>query len=442
MQSDKDRNFFGGMVAFFLYLHALKYIIMIENTHLLIIISILFVLLITASVVIIYMYGKKVKLQSQLESQDVLLARNKEDMNNMKDSFKAIASDISARNAEEFRRQSVGDIESVLKPIKEKFGQFDQSVRQSQTEITKQNASLEASIRHIMETSTQVGEEAKNLANALSGRSKVQGDFGEMLLRDILNNAGLQEGIHYLSQSVMTDENGYEVKSESGKTMIPDVLILYPDDTLVVVDSKVSLKDFNNYVASVTVEDREYYAKAHVASVQRHVDELKKKDYAGHVPDGKRRVDYNIMFIPVESAFQLMLTEAPMLWQTAKDANVLIVSQMTLIIVLNMIQMSWKQAAQEENIAKVYKTASELMSQLQGWMLSYTALGDNISKVAKSYEESKRKLVDSNQSVIKKIEKLEALELSPKRSMAKVKVNTLEPSNSKKTIIPQALAEG
>ena len=237
----------------------------------------------------------------------------------------------------------------------------------------------------------------------------------------------------------MTDEQGHQINSEEGRVLIPDILVLYPDDTLVVVDSKLSLKAFNSYINAVGTDERKLYAKAHIESVKNHIDELKKKDYASYIPDGKRRVDYNIMFIPVEAAFQLMLEEAPTLWQRAKDNNVLIVSQMTLIIVLNMIQMSWKQADQEKNIIQVYKTASELMSQLQGWLENYVLLGDNISRVAKNYDDTKKKLIDSNQSVIKKIEKLESLGLSPKRSNAKLRSSIRKTSSE--SIIPKTISD-
>lgn len=363
--------------------------------------------------------------------------RHHKDMETMKEQFKAAAAEISSANSKEFREQSAARISDMLAPVKERFAELDRTMKETHTASVKYNSELSASIRLVMDQSRQVGEEARNLADALSGRSKVQGDFGEMLLKDILKNAGLREGEHFVSQGVITDENGHEVRSESGAAMIPDVLINYPDDTVVVVDSKVSLTAFSKYMVSSSAADRGRYAREHVESVRRHVDELKSKDYASYIPDGKRKVDYNIMFIPVEGAFRLMLEEAPLLWQTAKDNNVLIVSQMTLVIVLNMIQMSWKQAAQEANIEQVYKTASELMGQLQGWMSAFVAVGDNLDRTVKSYVESKSKLIDSQQSVVKKIEKLESLGLSPKRSRGKVRISARK--SGPESVIPKEL---
>jgi len=371
------------------------------------------------------------------EVQDNALKMQKEqhekDLENMRDAFKA----LSAENSAVFKKQSAESIGELLKPIREKFTEFGDAVRESRKEALQQNAELKEHIRGVMDRSNAVGEEARNLANALTGYSKVQGDFGEMLLTDVLKNSGLQEGVHFFTQGVMTDSSGHEIKSESGRTMIPDVMVFYPDDTTVIIDSKVSLNAYKDWMNAENVEDRKRLAKAHVESVRKHVDELKTKDYASYIPADRRKVNYNLMFIPVEGAFRLMLEEDPLLWQVAKDNNVLIVSQMTLIIVLNMIQMAWKQANQEKNIAEVYKTAEELMSQLNGWMSNYVKIGESLEKAMSSFEESTSKLKDSNQSVMKKIQKLEKLGLSPKRSQARIK--TSGRTQGPESIIPESL---
>ena len=378
--------------------------------------------------------------QAQKEAQEKALKmqeeRHQKELESMRDSFKA----LSAENSAAFKSQSAESIAELLKPIKEKFEAFDKSVKESRMESAAQSAAMKENIENVLKRSQAVGEEARNLANALTGYSKVQGDFGEMLLTDVLKNAGLVEGIHFFTQGVITDRDGHEIKSDEGRTLIPDVMVYYPDDTTVIIDSKVSLNAYKEYMVSETVDARRKLAKAHVESVRKHVDELKTKDYASYIPQGRRKVNYNLMFIPVEGAFRLMLEEDPMLWQVAKDNNVLIVSQMTLIIVLNMIQMAWKQANQEKNIAEVYKTAEELMSQLGGWMGSYVKIGDALEKAAAAYGDASKKLSDSNQSVIKKIQKLEKLGLSPKRSQAKIKTTgrTMGPES----IIPAVLSPG
>ena len=376
------------------------------------------------------------KAQKEAYERDMSIRKEQHDkeLEQMKDAFKA----LSAENSAIFKNQSTESIEELLKPIREKFAEFDKSVRDSQKDAAAQSAALKENIEKVMQQSKSVGDKAESLANALTGYSKIQGDFGEMLLTDVLKKAGLQEGVHFVTQGVITDENGHEIKSETGRTMIPDVMVYYPDDTVVIIDSKVSLNAYNEYMNAASVEDKRKWAKAHVESVRKHIDELKLKDYASYVPEGRRKVNFNIMFIPMEGAFRLMLEEDPLLWQAAKDANVLVVSQMTLVIVLNMIQMAWKQANQEKNIADVYKTAEELMSQLKGWMDSYVKVGEALGKARTAYDESKKKLVDSNQSVVKKIEKLERLELSPKKAKGSLKTSSRQ--SGPESIIPKALA--
>lgn len=355
----------------------------------------------------------------------------------MEESFRL----LSEQNSAGLRRQNVESMTELLKPIQDKFGEFDKTMRSNQEKAAAQDAAMKQMIETLMAKSQSVGDEARNLANALAGHSKVQGDFGEMLLVDLLRSAGMEEGIHFSTQSVIRDASGHEVKSDSGATMIPDVIVYYPDDTEVIIDSKVSLTAYMNYVNSEKAEDRARWAREHVASITRHIEELRSKDYASYIEDGKKKVDYNIMFIPVEGAFRLMLEEAPLLWQKARNAKVLIVSQMNLIIVLNMILMSWKQHDQEQNIRKVYATASELMSQIKNWLDAFVRLGDLLGKASDAYSDAKKKLMDSNQSVVRKIDKLERLKITPKRSGARIKPGGRMVGGTE-SVIPGELSEG
>lgn len=396
---------------------------------------------------------EKAALETRIQSQEhyteelrkihaEALERSREqharDMELMRDQFRTAAAEISEKNTREFREQSAGKIEDLLRPVREKFMEFTRSMDDSRTSAVKMKTSLEEQIKNLMEHSDRVSDEARGLANALTSRSKVQGDFGELILKDILMNAGLTEGLHFICQGVITDEDGHEVKGEDGRTLIPDVLVLYPDNTLVVVDSKVSLKAYAAYSSAVTDGDRDAAARQHIDSVRRHINELADKSYASYIPDGRRKVDYNIMFIPNEGAFRLMLDRAPALWQEAKDRKVLVVSQMTLVIVLNMIQMVWKQSEKEKNIEEVHKAASELMSQLNNWMADYVSLGEQIERTSRIYAESRKTLVDSQQSVIKKIRKLESLGVEPKTGRTRVKGGVRRTGSE--SVIPQELS--
>ncbi len=377
--------------------------------------------------------------KEQREMQEAILKADREQaaksLEEMRNAFKA----LSAENSEHFRKTSAESVEELLKPIQEKFKEFSESVKQSDEKNAERSGSMEKMIHLLSEQSKNVGSQAQALADAITGQSKTQGDFGEMLLVDLLRESGLQEGVNFDVQGVIRDEFGHEIKSDDGRTMIPDVIVHYPDGGEVIVDSKVSLKAFVEWNQAITPEDRSRLAKAHIASIRSHVDELRGKDYASYIPEGRKKIDYNLMFIPIENAFRLMQEEEPLLWQQAKNQGVLIVSQMSLAIVLNMILVAWRQFDQQRNIQEVYKTASELMSVLENWMAEYVKVGEKLKDLGKSYGESTRLLTESNQSVVKKIAKLEKLGATRKRSNAGLKSGG-RMIGGRSSIIPSELA--
>nr|MCR5519301.1 DNA recombination protein RmuC [Bacteroidales bacterium] len=355
----------------------------------------------------------------------------------MKNAFKA----LSAENSEHFRKASAESVSELLKPIQERFKEFSESVKTSDEKNAERSGSMEKMIKLLSEQSQSVGNQAQALADAITGQSKTQGDFGEMLLVDLLRESGLQEGVNFDVQGVIRDEQGHEIKSDEGRVMIPDVIVHYPDGGEVIIDSKMSLTAFVAWNQAVTPEERDRLAKEHIASIRKHVDELRGKDYASYIPEGRKKIDYNLMFIPIENAFRLMQEEEPLLWQQAKNQGVLIVSQMSLAIVLNMVLVAWRQFDQQRNIQEVYKTASELMSVLENWMAEYVKVGEKLKAVNDSYGESTRLLKESNQSVVKKIAKLEKLGATRKRSNASLKTGG-RLIGGKQSIIPGQLADG
>ena len=377
--------------------------------------------------------------KEQREMQEAILKADREQaaksLEEMRNAFKA----LSAENSEHFRKTSAESVGELLKPIQEKFKEFSESVKNSDEKNAERSGSMEKMIHLLSEQSKNVGSQAQALADAITGQSKTQGDFGEMLLVDLLRESGLQEGVNFDVQGVIRDEFGHEIKSDDGRTMIPDVIVHYPDGGEVIVDSKVSLKAFVEWNQAITPEDRSRLAKAHIASIRSHVDELRGKDYASYIPEGRKKIDYNLMFIPIENAFRLMQEEEPLLWQQAKNQGVLIVSQMSLAIVLNMILVAWRQFDQQRNIQEVYKTASELMSVLENWMAEYVKVGEKLKDLGRSYGESTRLLTESNQSVVKKIAKLEKLGATRKRSNAGLKSGG-RMIGGRSSVIPSELA--
>ena len=379
------------------------------------------------------------RLEVQQQAQEAMLKAEKEhaakSLEEMRTAFKA----LSAENSEHFRKASAESVGELLKPIQEKFKEFSEHVKSSDEKNAERSGSMEKMIRILSEQSRSVGDQARALADAITGQSKTQGDFGEMLLVDLLRESGLQEGVNFDVQGVLRDEQGHEIKSDEGRTLIPDVIVHYPDGGEVIVDSKMSLKAFVEWNQAVNPEERKRWAREHIRSIRSHVDELRGKDYASYIPEGRRKIDYNLMFIPIENAFRLMQEEEPLLWQQAKNQGVLIVSQMSLAIVLNMILVAWRQFDQQRNIQEVFKTASELMSALENWMGEYVKVGERLEALNKSYGESTRMLKESSQSVVKKVAKLEKLGATRKRSNAALKTGG-RMIGGRESVIPTMLA--
>ena len=379
------------------------------------------------------------RLEVQQQAQEAMLKAEKEhaarSLEEMRTAFKA----LSAENSEHFRKTSAESVGELLKPIQEKFKEFSEHVKSSDEKNAERSGSMEKMIRILSEQSRSVGDQARALADAITGQSKTQGDFGEMLLVDLLRESGLQEGVNFDVQGVLRDEQGHEIKSDEGRTLIPDVIVHYPDGGEVIVDSKMSLKAFVEWNQAVNPEERKRWAREHIRSIRSHVDELRGKDYASYIPEGRRKIDYNLMFIPIENAFRLMQEEEPLLWQQAKNQGVLIVSQMSLAIVLNMILVAWRQFDQQRNIQEVFKTASELMSALENWMGEYAKMGERLEALNKSYGESTRMLKESSQSVVKNVAKLEKLGATRKRSNAALKTGG-RMIGGRESVIPTMLA--
>ena len=379
------------------------------------------------------------RLEVQRQAQEAMLQAEKEhaakSLEEMRSAFKA----LSAENSEHFRKTSAESVGELLKPIQERFKEFSEHVKSSDEKNAERSGSMEKMIRILSEQSRSIGDQARALADAITGQSKTQGDFGEMLLVDLLRESGLQEGVNFDVQNVLRDELGHEIKSDDGRVMIPDVIVHYPDGGEVIVDSKVSLKAFVEWNQATLPEDRKKWAREHIRSIRSHVDELRGKDYASYIPEGRRKIDYNLMFVPIENAFRLMQEEEPLLWQQAKNQGVLIVSQMSLAIVLNMILVAWRQFDQQRNIQEVFKTASELMSALENWMGEYVKVGERLEALNKSYGESTRMLKESSQSVVKKVAKLEKLGATRKRSSAALKTGG-RMIGGRESVIPTMLA--
>lgn len=250
---------------------------------------------------------------------------------------------------------------------------------------------------------------AEELARVFKHGSKVQGDWGETVLCELLDAHGLTCGRHYDTQTTLRDAQGNVLKTEQGSMLRPDVVLHLDGKREVIIDSKVSLTAFMDYVNAETEEKRQRYLKAHVDSLQKHVKELSTKDYSSYICPPKVRMDYVIMFVPHSGALWTALNAQPDMWRRAMEKNVFIADEQTLFAAMRIVSLTWTQIAQAENHEKVYTLANEMLDRVGQFMKKYQAMGKALESAQKAYEEGEKKLLPSGQSILQTCAKLQKL---------------------------------
>ncbi len=301
-------------------------------------------------------------------------------------------------------------MDAILSPLKETIGDMKKSVEASRESHTKESATLEQQIRTMMERSVDIGQKADNLANALKNNNpKLQGNWGELVLNQILESQGLVKGKHFDVQTTLLDEQGKVLSNDENHKMIPDVIVHYPDGKDVVIDSKTSLTAFVDYQNAETEEERALALKNHLTSVYAHVDELSRKNYSKYVIGSRPFINYVIMFIPNEMAMQLALMNDNKLWSNAFAKGVFVTSEQNLIALLRMIELAWTQVEQNKNQAEIIHRAEELLNRVSDFISLFEEMGKKIQAISDCYEKTEKKLYTGNQSVLKGAHKLQEL---------------------------------
>ena len=269
-----------------------------------------------------------------------------------------------------------------------------------------------------MKRTVEIGAEADKLATALRGESKVQGNWGELILDELLQGQGLQEGVHYDKQATLRDQQGKVlVHEESGKRMIPDTVLHYPDGKDAIIDSKVSLTAFVDYQNAETDEAREEAAQRHLRSVRQHVTELARKDYSAYIKAPRQALNYVIMFVPNEGALQLALAQEPLLWREAFAKGVFITGEQNLTAALRIIQIAWTQMLQERNQEAIFDTARMLLDRVADYVKYMDEVGRKLQDAQTAFVKASDKLRDGRQSVVGASNKL--IKLGAKTSAGK-----------------------
>ena len=340
------------------------------------------------------------------EAMEAQQARFEEMMAKVSAQVKSATDDMLKQRQKEFAEASHTNLGQIVNPLRETIDKMKQAMSENTLKQTSMSSEMKANIEHMMRQSAAAQKSAEELTRVFKHGTKVQGDWGETVLDELLEAQGLTRGIHYDVQSVIRDGNGEVVKSEEGSLMRPDVILHLDQRREVIIDSKVSLTAFIDYVNAETEDQRQQYLKAHVESLQKHVKELSVKDYSSYIRPPKVKMDYVIMFVPHTGALWTALNAQPDLWRKAMDKNVFIADEQTLFAALRIINLTWTQITQVQNHEKVYALANEMLDRVGQFMKKYQALGKALDNAKSAYEDGEKKLQPSGQSILQTCSKL------------------------------------
>jgi rmuC domain protein len=345
--------------------------------------------------------------------------RWEEKLDSLKNNMQNTAAKELAAKQEELQRTNRMQMDDLLKPIKEQFNDFKRAVDESKTQNEVNKTELQKAFESTMKLFQQqqqqtvdslklqterIGEDAANLSRALKGESKTQGDWGEMVLETLLENSGLQRDEEFFVQET--------VKSEDGASFRPDVVVKFPEGRSVVIDSKVSLKAYADAVAAEDERERDQLLVEHAKSVRRHVDELSAKSYDKLVKDA---IGFVLMFVPNENSYIAAMKQQPDLSRYAYQKRIIIISPSNLLMALQLAYNLWQYDRQSKNVEKIVKTAADLYDKVAGFAETFTDLEAQLQRLARNFEQARGQLFDGKGNVLKRIEGLRALGVTPKK---------------------------
>lgn len=328
----------------------------------------------------------------------------------VKEQLQNTTQEILKQREESLGKTNAEQIGNVVTPLKEQLEAIQKQVTESIKTTTDNKASLERAIEDLMKQTKTISDDANNLTRALRNESKTQGIWGEMILEQLLENSGLEKDVHYELQTTLRDASGKAIThDETGKRLIPDVIVHYPDGKDCIIDSKVSLNDFVDYCNAENPDDKEKALAKHILSVKKHIKELVSKDYSSYIKPPRTAMNYVIMFVPNESAMQLALQEDSTMWRNAFDKGICITSEQNLLVLLRMIKMAWTQVQQAQNQQEVFDQARKLLDRVADFIERFDKVGEQINKAGETFNGAKNKLYNGQQSVVKAAKEMEKL---------------------------------
>jgi len=363
------------------------------------------------------------KLGSQLSAKEVealnlndKLLTQKSEVENLQQRFQTEFENIANRLLEEksqtFSRQNQLQLNHILTPLKEKINEFEAGVNSRFLEETRDRISLKKEIEQLRDLNLQLSQDANNLATALKGESKTQGDWGEFRLEMILEKAGLKKDIHYVTQASFKDHDGKEKR--------PDFIINLPEQKHLIIDSKVSLTAYEKYFNAENEEKKIKHLKKHIDSVRQHIKDLHKKNY--HQLYQINSPDYLLMFVPIEPAFALALQNDHKIFLEALDKNIVIVTTSTLLATMRTVSYIWKQEKQKNSVMEISRQSGLLYDKFVNFIDDLKGIGVRLDSAKNAYDDAMNKLVDSKKfgdTLIGRAERIKELGAKTNKSLPK-----------------------
>ena len=347
--------------------------------------------------------------RATVKNTEEKLEQQKEELNNIGQKFQAefrnLAQTLLDEKAKKFTEVNEQNMSAILTPLKTQLVDFKQKVEDTYDKESKERFSLGKEVERLISMTQQVSLEANNLTSALKGNNKMQGNWGEMILESILENTGLTKNREYFLQEFIRDNAGNVIKDENGKGLQPDVIIVYPDQRKVIIDSKVSLIAWDESVAQADITEQKRLLLEHIKSIRQHIDGLSKKNY----PRYASALDYVLLFIPIEPAFLEALKTDVQLWKYAYDKNILLVSPTNLFAVLKIVADLWKVEQQNRNAIEIANKAGSLYDKFAGFIDNFELIGKRLTEAGTIYDNAHKQLTSGRGNITGKVEELKKM---------------------------------
>ena len=357
-------------------------------------------------------FEHETELRNQQSSNEQQLRQKQFDqqLETIQEQFQNLASKILDQTTQKLKSENVESMSHITQPLKQNIEQLQQAIDKTNHETARSTASLSEQLKSMAEQTAKIDASATRLTNVMRGANKVQGNWGELTLMNLLDSQGLRLGVDYDVQQTLSDDRGNVLTNEeSGKRMIPDVILHYPNNEDIIIDSKMTIDAYANYMNAEDEIVKKKYADDVVKSIRTQFTTLSKKDYTSYIKAPRRAIDFVIMYVPYEGALQLALLTDPKLWHDAFEKKVFITSQQNLMAILKIIQIAWRQYAQTENQKRVYDLADEMLRRVGDFIRRFDKVGKDIETLHKDYDEAYKKAYTGRQSIVQKANDLKVL---------------------------------